>query len=191
MIRSEKVVKLPLTFGEKRVDVHVAVLPTGGSHTPLLLSKEFLKWLGAVIDTGNNTMYCKAFRQRIRLAETDRGQYAIPVLPVERNHIDEPAAAGSTAEKKSTTSSSHCVPECCHGQRIRGDHTQDDGEISPETERDIHVPKKDIDEVTDISDDEPWTPIPGSTRMECGKYGKARLQMDVVYRSDKQYIHKG
>ena len=70
VIRSEKVVKLPLTFGEKRVDVHVAVLLKGGSHTPLLLSKEFLKWLGAVIDTGTNTMYCKALRQRIRLAET-------------------------------------------------------------------------------------------------------------------------
>ena len=97
VIRSEKVVKLPLRFGEKRVDVHVAVLPKGGSHTPLLLSKEFLKWIGAVIDTSSGHMYCKALKQRIPLAETERGHYAIPVMPDSDGDSKHPAAEGSTS----------------------------------------------------------------------------------------------
>ena len=62
VIRSDRVVKLPLKFGSVRVDAQVAVLPKGGSHTPLLLSKESFKWIGAVIDTEANTLYCKKLR---------------------------------------------------------------------------------------------------------------------------------
>ena len=125
-IRSEKVVKLPLTFGKKRVDVHV--LPKGGSHTPLLLSKEFLKWLGAVIDTGSNVLVCKTLNQKIKLAETERGHYAIPVLPEADARPGERAASGSRAGSRTTVTSARSVLECSNGQGVRGDHPTNDAE---------------------------------------------------------------
>ena len=44
--------------------------------------------------------------------------------------------------------------------------------ISDEAKDEAHVPVKDMDDVTDVSKDEPWTPIPGTTKMTCGKHGK-------------------
>ena len=95
IIRSEKVVKLPLRFGDRRVDVHIAVLPKAGSHTPLLLSKEFLTWIGAVVDISSNHMYCKALKYRMRLIETERDHYSIPVLPEKWSQPEQAAVEGS------------------------------------------------------------------------------------------------
>ena len=124
---------LPLKFGSARVDVQVAVLPKGGAHTPLLLSKEFLKWIGAIIDTDTDTLVCKKIGQRIPLAETERGHYAIPVLPDRAGMTCAAPVTGSTANSKKGIPTAHCVLECSHGPRVRGDHPQDDGE--PEDQR--------------------------------------------------------
>ena len=127
VVRSDRVVKLPLKFGSVRVDVQVAVLPKGGSHTPLLLSKEFLKWIGAVIDTDANVLYCKKLKQSIPLAETERGHYAIPVLPDFREGSSTLALTGSSATSKENAPTAHCVLECSHGPGVRSGHPQDDG----------------------------------------------------------------
>ena len=61
--------------------------------------------------------------------------------------------------------------------------------IGDEEKDKVHVPTKDMNDVTDISEDEPWTPIPGTTKMTCGRHGKnVKLSMDEVYRTDKSYI---
>ena len=37
--------------------------------------------------------------------------------------------------------------------------------IGDEEKNKVHVPTKDMNDITDISEDEPWTPIPGTTKM--------------------------
>ena len=56
-----------------------AVLPEGGSRTPLLLSKEIMRWLGCSMDMSKDQLWCSKIGQKIQMRETDRGHYAIPV----------------------------------------------------------------------------------------------------------------
>ena len=60
--------------------------------------------------------------------------------------------------------------------------------ITEEEKTEVHVPLRDIDQVTDVSDDEPWTPIPGTTKMACGKYSKSKLTFEDINRADKSYL---
>ncbi|CAE7633612.1 GIP [Symbiodinium pilosum] len=159
---------LPLKFGSARVDVQVAVLPKGGAHTPLLLSKEFLKWIGAIIDTDTDTLVCKKIGQRIPLAET--AQQRTP------RRASQPLIAYlSAAMDREYEEITRKMMESL--------------KISEGEKNEVHVPVRDMDDVTDVSEDEPWTPIPGTTKMECGKHGKTqKLTMDQVYKRDKSYV---
>lgn len=71
---------IPACIGGNHVIVRVAVLPLGGSRTPLLLSKEFLRQMNVVIDTSDDTVLFKGFGVKMKLKETARGHYAIPMF---------------------------------------------------------------------------------------------------------------
>ena len=40
-----------------------------------------LKWLGCELDTVRNLFWCGRIRQSITMGETEKGHYAIPVMP--------------------------------------------------------------------------------------------------------------
>lgn len=60
--------------------MQVAVLPTPGENTPLLMSKEMLKALGAQIDMTSDSMLFTTIGVKVNLRQTSRGHYAIPLF---------------------------------------------------------------------------------------------------------------
>ena len=61
--------------------------------------------------------------------------------------------------------------------------------ISEDEKNEVQDPVRDLDDVIDISEDEPWTPISGCPKMTCGKYGKrAKLIMREAYKEDKKFL---
>ena len=93
LIRARWVVKIPLQFARTAAMVHAAVLPEKGARTPLLLSKEVLKWLGCVLDLERDVVVFKKLKEDIKMKETDKGHYTIPVLgELEENHVKKPKA---------------------------------------------------------------------------------------------------
>ena len=76
-LTSEEAVLLPANIAGKRVVVRAAILPDEGSETPLLLSKEFLRQLGSVVDLDYDTIFFRRLGVEVDLKETLRGHYAI------------------------------------------------------------------------------------------------------------------
>eukprot|EP00435_Cladocopium_sp_Y103_P043962 s1603_g12.t1 len=83
VLKSSEVASIPVTIGDRHVVVHAAVLPEPGSRTPFLFSKELLKCLESVLDTSTDEMIFKRINQRVKMGKTERGHYAIPILPQE------------------------------------------------------------------------------------------------------------
>ena len=65
---------IPACLGGRKFLIRAAILPC--SHTPLLLSKEFLRQLGCVIDLSGDRLH--VFGQWFDLIETGHGHYGIP-----------------------------------------------------------------------------------------------------------------
>ncbi len=53
---SKEVVVLPANIGGKNLLIRAVVLPGSGQYTPLLLSKEFLRQLGAIVNMSGDTI---------------------------------------------------------------------------------------------------------------------------------------
>ena len=77
---SKEVVILPANIGGKNLLIRAAVLPGSGQYTSLLLSKELLKQLGAIVNMSGDTIVFSKLGKSIRLGETSRGHYAIPMF---------------------------------------------------------------------------------------------------------------
>lgn len=71
-------VLIPVRFGLKTVIVKAAVLPK--SCAPLLLSKEFLKQLGATMDLSTNEVSFEKLGVTFPMGTTSKGHYAIPLF---------------------------------------------------------------------------------------------------------------
>ena len=113
---SSEVAMIPSNIGGRNVVIHAAVLPGAGSSTPLLLSKELLKWLGCVMNMNDDEMFMKRLNTTVKLGITERGHYAIPLFSNKSSHVSrksvEPSACLlgedfiSRAKLESDTSSS-------------------------------------------------------------------------------------
>ena len=77
---SEQIAILPARIGSRVICLKAAVLEGQGSVTPLLLSKELLRRLGAVLDMDSDTCYFRSLGETVNLHETSRGHYAIPMF---------------------------------------------------------------------------------------------------------------
>ena len=80
VLRSSEVAMLPANVAGVRVVIKAAVLPDEGQETPLLLSKEILRQLGAVMNLGSDEVWFESIGKRIKMRETERGHYAIPLF---------------------------------------------------------------------------------------------------------------
>ena len=79
-LRSVRSAMIPVCIGGKKFVVKAAVLPGTGSETPLLMSKELLRGLGARLDMGRDVMHVAKFGIDVPLKETERGHYALPLF---------------------------------------------------------------------------------------------------------------
>ena len=77
---SREVAIIPACVGGKRLLIKASILPGSGQYTPLLLSKELLKQLGAVIDLEKDRVEFRRLGKHCQLGETRRGHYAIPMF---------------------------------------------------------------------------------------------------------------
>eukprot|EP00435_Cladocopium_sp_Y103_P061432 s737_g23.t1 len=161
VLKSRQVARIPVTIGSKRLIIHAAVLPESGSRTPFLLSKELLKGLECVLDTCRDEMWLKRIDQRVKMGKTDKGHYAIPILPGKRvtKKPSEVQAEGDILD----------LQEC-----LRLDN-QD------------MMPPEEMDRWSDHSEDEPGVPINGQEMMKAGKF-KDRATMEHAYITDKKHL---
>ena len=77
---SKEVAIIPACVNRKRILIRASILPDSGCLTPLLLSKEFLRDLGAEINMNHDIVVFRALGTEIKLNETQRGHYAIPMF---------------------------------------------------------------------------------------------------------------
>ena len=80
ILHSKEAVLIPAQIGHSRLLIRAYVLPKSGKWAPLLLSKEFLKSVGAVLDMDGDIMGFKRFGFDTVLKETRKGHYAIPMF---------------------------------------------------------------------------------------------------------------
>ena len=79
-LESEEVAIIPAKIGSRVICVKGSVLNGHGSRTPLLLSKELLRSLGAVMDMSRDQCYFRHIGETVVLRETNRGHYGIPMF---------------------------------------------------------------------------------------------------------------
>ena len=77
---SKEVAINPACVNRRRILFRASILPDSGCLTPLLLSKEFLRHLGAEINMNHDVVVFRALGTEIKLSETQRGHYAIPMF---------------------------------------------------------------------------------------------------------------
>ena len=162
LIRARWIVKIP--FGRTAVMVYAAVLPLRGARTPLLLSKGVLKWLGCVLDLERDVVIFKKLKEEIKMKETDKSHYAIPVLgELEQNHVKKPRAARACL---------WCDQRRRHGEAGSTGKAAD-GEPGHEpraVQRPGDLRHKVLDGYDDEEDDEPRVPISGMNVLDLGKF---------------------
>ena len=79
-LTSTEIAHIPVYLGSTPVVIKAAVLPGSGAKTPLLLSKELLKWLGCKMNMDDDVMMFSRLNEKVKLGQTDRGHYAIPLF---------------------------------------------------------------------------------------------------------------
>lgn len=79
-LQSHEVAMIPGHIAGKRIVVKAAVLPGSGAETPLLLSKEFLRQLGTVMNLGEDQAVFPKLGVKVKMLETLRGHYALPLF---------------------------------------------------------------------------------------------------------------
>ena len=77
---SREIAVLPACLGGKHFALKASILPNEGKCTPLLLSKEFLRDMKVKLDLGSDSAWFGRLGVEVRLGETERGHYAIPMF---------------------------------------------------------------------------------------------------------------
>ena len=86
-LTSTELAIIPCFIGGRKILLQVAVLPGTGSETPLLMSKELLRELGAVLDMTTDTMMFRNLKDvTVQLGRTNKGRYAVPLFQCKKNH---------------------------------------------------------------------------------------------------------
>eukprot|EP00435_Cladocopium_sp_Y103_P072919 s192_g41.t1 len=198
ILSSEEVVLIPACIGGKRIIVKAAVLPAEGSYTPLLLSKEFLRQLGSVLDLNSDSVYFEKLGCKVKLKETRKGHYAIPLFQF--SGIDDAFAADADRKKKDEKKKEYHIsePRTMHpgtssvGNPMQMPYINEEIQqmlTSLQEDRQLGVAtEKNLDVFPDQEEDQKENPVPGQTQLTEGKYKKKKSTMWEVYQQDKSYI---
>ena len=105
-LTSTELAIIPCFIGGRKILLQVAVLPGTGSETPLLMSKELLRELGAVLDMTTDTMMFRNLKDvTVRLGRTNKGHYAVPLF--QKNHEVHATTRAHTQHSGSEPDASH------------------------------------------------------------------------------------
>ena len=117
VLKSEETAQIPVAIGSRRLVISAAVLPGSGSNTPFLLSQELLKRLKCVIDTDRDSVVFKELGQTVQMGRTERGHYAIPIMPedLNRERTVHGTSQPEVQEFAEETFNSDHVPRLPHG----------------------------------------------------------------------------
>ena len=117
-LTSTELAIIPCFIGGSKILLQVAVLPGSGSDTPLLMSKELLRELGAVLDMTEDTMmFRKLGNVTVRLGRTSKGHYALPLFQNSKKHevhITTRARTLQSGSDPTVSESSKSDPESSH-----------------------------------------------------------------------------
>lgn len=214
---SREAVLIPACVGDRKFLIKAAILPAGGSWTPLLLSKEFMKQLGIVLNTVEDSVEFRRLGKTVKLRINGRGHYVVPLfcfggvsdcLAVEgnshrKNH--ERSFAISELEKSERFGVSDSVEtrdlaEPCnadvHWQSISMEETMivqmmNQMGSMPVKMVDGEINPKDLDHHADQPQDGMKNPIPSQEVLKEGKYAKRKnpQTMEAMYVNDKGYTN--
>ena len=112
---------IPVRLGSKQLAVKAAVLPGSGSETPLLLSKELLRGLGATLDMEEATLVVR--KCGVKLKETERGHYAIALFEGMGIHEQHGVIPNQDAETQMLGAT-----ECLGSQKSQAVHVSEQGD---------------------------------------------------------------
>ena len=182
LIRAKWVVKMPLELGSTAVMVHAAVLPEGGARTPLLLSKEVLKWLGCVLDLERDTITFRKLNEEIKMKETAKGHYAIPILGDLAEHHEKSA---SSALRPTAVDAHTCLLS-----DLRQSHGQFHA-FGQEADGEPGDGPRCTTNGRDLGQNPRWPrrrPISGMDVLDLGKFHQTAPTFAEVYVTDKGYV---
>ncbi|CAE7298082.1 GIP [Symbiodinium sp. CCMP2592] len=214
-LRSSVSALIPVCLGGKQLAIRAAVLPGSGSETPLLLSKELLRSLQVKLDMGNDVLEIGKYGVQVKLRETERGHYALPLFCGLQPHNVKKAMKKNVHQKthERVATNRRARPETIMSYagnamtdapmpgvrrnalidelmtEVASQMEESDGQIS-----DVHA--KILDEAPDQSDDENDAVVPGidgnlgRLLFNVGKYQKAGALMTFkqAYELDKRYV---
>lgn len=107
-LTSTELAIIPCFIGGRKILLQVAVLPGTGSETPLLMSKELLRELGAVLDMTTDTMMFRNLKDvTVQLGRTNKGHYAVPLFQCKKNHEVHATTRAHTQHSGSEPDASH------------------------------------------------------------------------------------
>ena len=115
-LTSNELAIIPCFIGGRKILIQVAVLPGTGSETPLLMSKELLRELGAVLDMTTDTMLFRNLKDvTVRLGRTSKGHYAVPLFCDLKNHE---VHATTRAHTQQSGSDPHVSDHSCDSSEV-------------------------------------------------------------------------
>ncbi|CAE7765863.1 unnamed protein product [Symbiodinium sp. CCMP2456] len=197
VIRTEKSAIIPVRIGEKQLAIKAAVLPGSGSGTPLLLSKELLRGLKATLDMENDVLVVRRCGVQMKLRETERGQYAIPLFEG-LGVMNEPDVTQKMQVKTHEVMS--YLPEDINMGAPVETFTRTPlidsllQEVGPQLEIGQHeLPAATLDQMSDKEEDAPdglVHGLSGRTIFNIGKYMKTgrAVSFEIAYQTDKAYV---
>ena len=119
---SHEIAILPACLQGKHFVLKASILPAEGKCTPLLLSKECLRSLKVKIDCGSDVAWFGRLGVEVRLGETERGHYAVPMFDFHDSAKE--CLVASYAERKSKKSEERSF-DISHLERLEKESIED------------------------------------------------------------------
>ena len=141
---SHEVAQIPCNIGHRKIVMQVAVLPTPGERTPLLMSKEMLKALGAYMDMNDDSMTFTKLGVTVRMGVTSKGHYAVPLFDGVGKVCYSSGSSKCDGSAEVLSSDTHSKQQTQHSA-AHGDQEQSQAQA-------VH------------QDDEPWCIVPHESR---------------------------
>ena len=119
VLRTSVTALIPVCLGGKQLAIKAAVLPGTGSETPLLLSKELLRSLQVRLDMGNDVLEIGKYRFRVKLRETERGHYALPLFEgLQKCRVEQQEVSNEGAKTHEVNAAEFWVPSATNSAAV-------------------------------------------------------------------------
>jgi glutathione peroxidase-family protein len=208
---SEESVLLPAKIAGKRIVIKTAILPNEGSETPLLLSKEFLRQLGCVMNFASDVIQFHEIGAETQIIETSTGHYGIRLFNFEKtfNIAADCCAAEHTSHvhtQRGTRDKAYDVSQleievkkisvqakiqdlallvAAMATSCSGVKMTEEMTALMENVKHIGTTSKEVDDCEDHMEDNESNPVDPKTTMKVGKCKNKSEDLNAIYHIDK------